>query len=63
MLYCRQCRRRFFLVSRLYKYVTKSYLLLSPFMSRRMNIAAPNARHCVRNMRDKLSRWAKNIFK
>ena len=44
MMYCRQCRRRFFLVSRLYKYVTKSYLLLSPFMSRRMKIAASNAR-------------------
>ena len=63
MMYCRQCRRRFFLVSRLYKYVTKVYLLLTPLMSRRMKIVAPNARHCVRNMRDNLSRWAKNIFK
>ena len=56
MMYCRQCRRRFFLISRLYQYVVKSYLLLSPFMSRRMKIAASNAKGGVKKIRDRIKR-------
>ena len=62
MMYCRQCRRRFFLSSRLYQYVTKSYLLLSPFMSRRMKIAASNAKGSVVKIRDSVRLWIKCIF-
>ena len=58
MMYCKQCRRRFFLSSRLYQYVTKSYLLLSPFMSRRMKIAASNAKGRAK----KIEQGIKNIF-
>lgn len=62
MAYCRNCRRRFFLVSRLYKYATKSYLLLSPFISRRMKIAASNAKGSVVKIRDSVRRGIKRIF-
>jgi len=61
-MYCRQCRRRFFLMSRLYQYVTKSYLLLSPVMSRRMKIAASHARGHVIKIRDRIRRWVKRVF-
>jgi radical SAM superfamily enzyme YgiQ (UPF0313 family) len=62
MMYCRQCRRRFFLVSRLYHYLTKSYLLLSPFMSRRMKIAASNAKGRAVKIRYSVRRGIKRIF-
>ena len=61
-MYCRQCRRRFFLMSRLYQYVTKSYLLLSPIMSRKMKIAASHARGHAIEIRDCMRSRVKRVF-
>ena len=44
MLYCRQCRRRFFLVSVLYHYMIKIYLLIYPFTTKRIKTIAYNAK-------------------
>ena len=61
-MYCRQCRHRFFLMSRLYQCVTKSYLLLSPVMSRGLKEAASHARGSLIKTRDRLKRWVKRLF-
>jgi len=61
MIYCRSCRRRFFLVSRLYRYAIKSFLLLQPIMGKRLNMAAFNTKNTLIRVNRQIKRLNKKI--
>lgn len=62
MAYCRNCRRRFFITSRTYKYTTRLLLLTFPLLNHRLKSKIYEAKSELVKLKPKIKRICKRFF-
>src|SRR4030042_6009934 len=61
MAYCRICRHRFFMVPRLYSYAIKLFLMIYPFMGRRLKFTVYNAKKEIEKLKAGMKHFLKRF--